>query len=471
MVEVLSPLHWAQRHFGQVELGDQRRTQRAVTYAAAAARSPSQSIPQQCDGDWKQTKGAYRLFDTEDAGFDQFQQAHRRLTCADAAQRAVVLWINDTTTLSFNHHPQTEGLGATSSGGWGMLLHSTMAVDVSGGIDQPPFVLGLGHQQLWVRPPKPDRKKPESIKWQTGIDAIGTPPRGVRWVQVGDSESDCWEAIESCQKQSVGFALRACQNRHAVAGHPPVSRTTAPDESSLLFDLLQQEPALGNKKLWVRGRPDRAARWATLAVSASPVTLFAPKNWSDKAHRKDLPRPAPLRCWAVRVYEINAPAGEKPIEWVILTDEPMKDLAAALKVVFWYSCRWLIEEYHKCLKSGCQIEARQLETAQRLEALMGILSVVAVRLLQLKHQAKVNPDLQASKIIPRQYVQTLAAHLKRPWTKLTTREFWRETARLGGFLGRKSDGDPGWLTLWRGWQDLEILTAGFQLAQKANKCG
>jgi hypothetical protein len=411
------------------------------------------------------------LFDADEVGFDPLQETHRRLTRDEAAQRSVVLWINDTTTLSFNHHPQTTGLGATSSGGWGMLLHSTLAVDVSGGIDQPPFVLGLGHQQVWTRQSKPNRKKPESVKWQTGIDAIGTPPPGVRWIQVGDSESDCWEAVESCRKQSVGFVLRACQNRSAVAGDAPVSGTAAPDESELLFDLLVREPALANKKLWVRARPDRVARWANLAVSAMPITLFAPQHWSEKEHRKGLPKPAPLACWAVRVHEINAPSGEEPIEWVLLTDEPVKDGTAALQVVFWYTCRWLIEEYHKCLKTGCQIEARQLETAQRLKALAAILSVVAVRLLQLKHQARVNPDLPASKIVPCEYVQTLAAHLKRPWTKMTAREFWRETARLGGFLGRKSDGDPGWLTLWRGWQDLELLTAGFQMAQKGNKCG
>jgi hypothetical protein len=112
------------------------------------------------------------------------------------------------------------------------------------------------------------------------------------------------------------------------------------------------------------------------------------------------------------------------------------------------------------------MEERQLEEAGRLEALLGILAVVAVRLLQLKHRAKVNPDAPAQTIVPKQYVRTLAAYLKRPPGKLTTREFWRETAKLGGFLGRKGDGDPGWLTLWRGWQYLETLTLGVELAER-----
>src|SRR3954451_3494464 len=141
MVEVLSPLRWAQRQFGQAELGHKRRTQRLVTYAAAAAHAPSQSIPQQCGGAWKRTKGAYRLFDHATVSFDKVQQSHRRLTREMAVTRSVVLRVSDTTTLSFAH-PATTGLGPTSSGGSGMLLHTTMAVDVSAGVDASPFVLG-----------------------------------------------------------------------------------------------------------------------------------------------------------------------------------------------------------------------------------------------------------------------------------------------------------------------------------------
>jgi len=483
MVEVLGPLPWAQRHFGQAALGDKRRTRRVVTYAAAAARAPSQSIPQQCGG-WQRTKGAYRLFDQPAVSFDKVQAPHRRLTREAAAARSVVLWVSDTTTLSFPH-PDTRGLGPTSAGGSGMLLHSTLAVDVSGGVDAPPFVLGLGHQQVWARPAaegkaKVKAKEPESAKWRAGVEAVGTPPPGggVRWVHVGDSESDCWEALESCRERGSGFALRACQDRRAVAGHddaPPDGAAAAAAEgaaaaaaagsATTLFDLLRRAPALGGKRLWVRGRRDREPRWARLAVSATPVTLFAPKNWSDKPHRKDKPRPGPIRCWAVRVHEIDPPAGAEPVEWVILTDEPVADLSAALTVAFWYACRWLIEEYHKCLKSGCRVESRQLAEAGRLRTLLGVLAVVAVRLLQLKHQAKVDPDAPALGVIPARYVRTLAAHLKRSSEKMTTREFWRETARLGGFLGRKGDGDPGWLTLWRGWQQLETLTTGFELGE------
>jgi Transposase DNA-binding/Transposase Tn5 dimerisation domain len=489
-IGILAPEEWAQRNFGQAQLGDQRRTRRATAYAAAAARAPSQSVPDQCKGVWKQTKGAYRLFSQPQVSLEKLQQPHRRLTLQAAAQAQVVLWLNDTTTLSLPH-PATVGLGATGpdGGGQGMLLHTTLGIDVSGGIDPAPLVLGLGHQQSWVRQriagkgggrkspatkPKalrgPAAPSPESCKWSAGIEAVGTAPADVRYVHVGDAESDCWKAIDSCRTLGVGFAIRACQNRGMIPGHLAAGvKEGDADETTLLFDHMRQLPALGNKKIWMRSRPGREARWAQLAVSAAPITLLAPKNWGDKKHRKDLPRPAPIRCWAVRVYEINAPAAEEPAEWVILTDESVATAEAALKVASWYSRRWLIEEYHKCLKTGCRVEERQLEEAGRLEAIIGVLAVVAVRLLQLKEQAKVNPDIPAVRIVPDNYVRTLEAYLGR--SKLTVREFWRETARLGGFLGRKSDGDPGWLTLWRGWQHLEILTHGVDLAKLIKSSG
>jgi hypothetical protein len=475
MLEVLPPLQWAQRHFGEAELGDQRRTKRTVAYAASAAAGPSLSVPRQCGGEWRQTKGAYRLFDQPQVSLDRVQEPHRRLTLAEASSRPVVLWVSDTTTLSFDH-PATEGLGATSSGGRGrgMLLHSTLAVDVSGGIDASPLVLGLGHQQAWARSIRGNQPRPESIKWPAGVEALGDVPAGVRWVHVADAESDCWEAIDACRRRGVGFAVRACQDRQVLAGHA-LSDEGSPEGAAspaTLFELLRQQPAMGNKKLWTRSRPDRAAGWAALAVSALAVTLLAPRNWSDKPHRKGKPRPEPIRCWALRICQINTPSGQKPVEWIILTDEPLDELAAALRVSFWYSCRWLIEEYHKCLKSGCRVEDRQLEKAHRLQSLVGILAVVAVRLLQLKHQAKLNPTALAIGIVPNNYVQTLAAYLKQPSEKMTARQFWIETARLGGFLGRKSDGDPGWLTLWQGWQHLETLTTGFELAKGFKwKCG
>jgi len=476
MVEMLSPAQWALRQFGDVQLGDKRINKRAVSFAAAAAAAPDASIPGQCRA-WKHTKGAYRLMDNDRVGFEQLQRPHRRLTVEVAGGAKAVLWVSDTTTISIDR-PAAEGLGPTSSGGRGsgMLLHSTLGVDVSGegegeaSAADKPMVLGLGHQQVWAREGH-DVPDPESLKWTRGIDAVGTPPPGVRWVHAGDGESDCWEAIESCVENGCGFALRACQDRLVLAGHDV--EETSGHEPVNLFDLLRGRPMFGGKHLYVRSRPGQAARWAKLAISACAVTVLAPKNWSDKPHRKGRPRPGPIRCWAVRVWEVDPPQGQDPVEWVILTDEPAVDLESAARVAEWYACRWLIEEYHKCLKTGCRVEQRQLREAARLERWLGVRSVVAVRLLQLKHQARLDPEAPAESVVPERYVRTMKARLNLPRRrKLTVQQFWRETARMGGFLARKSDGEPGWITLWRGWEQLELLTNGFELGEKVRgRCG
>jgi hypothetical protein len=466
---------WASEQFGPAELGDRRLTSRLVSYAARAAADPSASIPAQC-GSWKQTKGAYRLFDNDATTHAAVVRPHLEATRAAAARAGVVLHVSDTTTLSFDH-PHTQGLGPPGSGGGGrgMLLHNTLAVDVSGGIDRPPTVLGLSHQQLWTR--TTERKKaPESAKWADAIHAVGAAPAGgATVVHVGDAESDCWEALAACEAlPSVGHVTRACQDRLvSPAGGGGGGGDDDDDDdddpratpTAKLFDLVRAQAPLGGKFIWARGRGNEEARLVKLLVAATRVTIRPPKNWSDKKHRGGRPKPAPLVRWAVRVWEADPPAGREGIEWVLLTDRPVADLAAALLVAFWYSCRWLVEEYHKCLKTGCRVEGRQLDHVDRLEPLVGVLGVVAVRLLQLKHRARVNPDAPARDVVPATYVRTLAAWLNVS-ERMTARQFWRGTAQLGGFLGRRGDGDPGWQTVWRGWDKLQLLTDGAALAKR-----
>jgi hypothetical protein len=131
----------------------------------------------------------------------------------------------------------------------------------------------------------------------------------------------------------------------------------------------------------------------------------------------------------------------------------------------YYEKRWLVEEYFKALKSGCQVTQRQLKTKGRLEALVGLLSVVAVRLLQLKAHARSEPGRPAAEVVPMRYVNLLklARGIKRT-TSLTAGRFYRELAKLGGFLGRKHDGDPGWITIWCGWDKLQLMMRGADAA-------
>jgi hypothetical protein len=475
----LSARQWAEQQFAAVELGDKRRTQRTVNVAEAMASDPSGSIPQQ-NKNWKNTKGAYRLFNAARATFQAIIDPHWQRTRDLAGQCPLVLMIQDTTWLDYTSHPGCEGLGRYGNGprwrsGLGMMLHNVLAVEPLA--DGQARVLGLAHNKLWART-QPVRQKRmtrkqrreqgcESDRWIEAVAAIGGAAPGSRLIHVGDREADIFELYQSCRACcGVSFLVRVGQtHRSALAGHvsEPLSVKANDRPQTTLQQIAQAMPALGGKQIWIPPRGGRAGRWAKCLISAGAVTIYSP--WGRSRTGK------PLCCWIVRVWEIKAPAGVEPIEWILLSDEPARDLNDALRLSGWYTLRWMIEQYHQCLKSGCQVQRRQLEHVDRLQPLIAMHCVLAVRLLQLKNDTRLMPDAPAVEHVPRESVKTLAILLKVAVENITLRQFTHEVAKLGGFVGRKSDGEPGWLTLWRGWHELDLITLGTHLVTGRERCG
>jgi hypothetical protein len=340
------------------------------------------------------------------------------------------------------------------------MIHSTLAVNPEG-----PEVLGLARQMLFCRRPAPEKetrtqrkqRERESEIWRKSLREVGPPPSGTQWIHVCDRYADDFETYEACRRTGVDFVIRAAQDRRAAAGHD------ACEACDHLLTLARSLAPAGAKTMGVRRRPTRQPRWAKLQVSFAPVTVFPPGLARGNVEA--------FHGWVVRVWEPRTPDGEDPIEWVLLTTVAVTDAEGALTVASWYALRWLIEEYYKCLKTGCAVEQRQLEEVERLRACIGVLAIVAVRLLQLKQLARVEPQRPASSCAPAEHVRILAAYLNRAVDGWTVREFWRAVAQLGGFLARKSDGDPGWQTLWRGWYQLDLMTLGASLATKAREGG
>lgn len=477
---VESPEEWAEEQFGRCGLGDARRTRRAVTLGCQMASRPSGSIPEQT-GKWSGAKAGYRLFDQEAVTFEAMGSPHWEQTREAARFRNVVLMIEDTSELDFTSHRRVKGLGPIGDGrGRGFMLHSTLAVDPEGSGE----VLGLGYQILFCRPEEEQeegtgkgkrkgkakgkrkgetrterkRRERESEIWGRSVREVGWPGETSRWVHVCDRYADNYEMFSACHETRVDCVIRLAQDRRAALGHG------MQEAGGRLLDLARGLPAVGETTLYVRSRPKRRRRWAKLRVAYSPMTMFKP--WLDRTG------PKALEGWVVRVWEVETPAGEDPIEWVLWTTVPVRSVAEALQISRWYSLRWLIEEYHKCLKSGCKVEARQLEDASRLAPCIGMLAVVGVRLLQLKLAAKQEPNRPAKECVSPLHVQVLGAYRQTDMRGLTVGEFFREVAKLGGFMGRKGDGDPGWQTLWRGWQRLDAMTLGASLVLSgASKCG
>ena len=462
---ILGTKEWARGTFEGCELGDKRRTERLIKLAEQAAARPDGSTPDQTES-WADCKAAYRLFDQEDVTFDEIIRPHCEQTRASCRPGDVKLLINDTTEVDFGRFRRAEGLGPTGKGtGRGFFLHSALMLDAADG-----RVEGMAGQILFYRKPKSKRRVSknsrrraadrESVVWGQLVDRVGPAPAGVKWVHVDDRGADDVEVFCRIQAQGNSCVIRAARLNRWIL--------TPDGERVRLASLLETLPLRETTTLAVPAKDNQPARTATLELRFAEVRMPMPNVLTPwlRAHR-----PAePLRLWVVELREPHPPAGVEPLHWVLYTMESVTDVAAAHTVIEWYQRRPTIEDYHKALKTGCHVQRRYYETAARLERVTGLLSVLGVRLMQLKTAAKETPDRPAIEVAPAQWVRLVQIVRRKPVNpQMTIREFLRAVAGLGGHLGRKCDGEPGWITLWRGFEKLILIARGADAQRQ--KCG
>jgi hypothetical protein len=447
---------WAQENFRECELGDKRRTERLVTVASQVASNPAGSFPEQMPT-WGDLKAAYNLFDREEVTFAAIAGPHWENTRRRDAGRYLV--ICDTTELDFGIHRDIDGLGPTGNGrGYGFFLHNALMVDAA-----TEEIVGVAGQTIHYRrhaSKKENRsrrmkRERESKVWGDVVDAVGRPSEEVEFIHVCDRGGDNFELFCHMIEQQSDWVVRASQTHRLIL--------TPDDEEMPLSDYLTTLPLAGTYELDVRARKGQRSRTAKLEVRFGKLRMPVPKHKSPYVKKL---APEPIEMSVVHVREVNAPKDTEPIEWVLYTSLPVITFDDAWIIITYYEARWLVEEYHKALKTGCRVTHRQLKSPGRLEAMVGLMSVVAVRLLQLKSVARTAPDRPAQRVVPRLWLDMLKAARKnlRRVHDLTVGEFYREVAKLGGFLGRKGDGEPGWITIWRGWEKLNTLVRAVELA-------
>jgi hypothetical protein len=450
---------WAEIQFGECQLGDARRTRRAVKVASVMARLPDATTPTQFEK-WGDLKAAYRLFEKKDVTFQSLIQPHCQRTRSLA--HGVCLVVSDTTETNVgqSRELQAKSLGPTGNGtGRGFLLHSALMIQADTG-----EVMGLAAQELFYRKPRKRgesyserlKRERESEVWGRVIDQVGPPAPGVRFLHVGDRGADNAEVFYHCQEQSTGWIIRAAKLNRWVLN--------CAGKRMKLGTVLKDQPVLGTYQLQVRKAKNQPARIALVEIRASRVTLPAPTMKTPYVKRMGS---RPIEEWLLEAREVNPPAGVIPVHWILHVSEPVETFEDAWKYLTYYEYRWKIEEYHKCLKTGCQLESRQYTKKENLEAATGMLSVLAVRLLQMRDLARQQPELPAEKIVPPAWLKMLRALRRKPID--TVRDFFRHLAGLGGFLMRKHDGEPGWITIWRGLEKLHLCLRGARAVVK--ECG
>lgn len=455
---VPQPQDWAEEEFWRADLGDERLRKRLMVIARDFYARPQANVPQSCDGNRARTKAVYRFLDHAQVSMQAVLESHYAATAVRVAQHPVVLAAQDTTSLNYCTHPATENLGPIGThpgGAIGLLVHDTMAFNLEG------TPLGLLDVQCWARDPSQFGKKhqrrqlpleaKESVKWLRSLEAVAQAQKQcpqTQIVSVGDREADIYELfVWATEKPGRPHLLvRAEHNRRVQQEHKH------------LWEHMAAQAVAGIKEVRLPRRAKRSARTAILEVRFGAVELRAPKT------RGRLPN---VRVWAVWARETGAPAGVEPVEWMLLTTLRVDTFDQACEKLDWYTRRWGIEVFHRTLKSGCQIETRQLGHADRIEACLAIDLVVAWRIFHLAKLGRETPEVPCTVYFEQIEWQALVGFIRKdpipPAKPPSLREAIRLVASLGGFLGRKGDGEPGTQTLWLGLQRLDDIAEAWKV--------
>jgi hypothetical protein len=402
------------------------------------------------------------------------QEPHWERTRQACSHPGEYLLIEDTSELDYTGHDYTEDLGSIGDGkGRGLLLHSTLAVRVENWQDDQPqgVIVGLLRQKCWARSVwnRPEESETraerlsrsrESQRWAEVFEQIDLPGGQCVWIYIADRESDFYEPIERCQRRKLDFIIRAYQDRRIIAG--PEDQ----QEYTRLKEAVANAPALGRIQVELRARPGKSARTATVELRSASVTCQGP--WRPGGKRENFP------LQVVEAREVDPPQGEpEPLHWLLLTSLPCKTFKQARRIVARYAKRWTVEDYHKALKTGTQVEESQLEKGYRIETLVGVLGVVAVRLLSTRSLASSCPDVKVdAEQFGAEGLEILENKYGKPEGGWTHRTVLVAMARLGGFPARRGDGLPGWQTIWRGWSRLMEKVDGLEiLNRKRKRCG
>ena len=465
---------WAERVFGDCQLGDERRLRRLVELAALHAGDPEASTAAMCGGDSAAKEGAYRFlrndrFETADIDEGAYQAA------AEAAQvLPLVLAIQDTTGVSFTH--ATAQVLAENGCPTGFLAHTTLLVDPAHKVP-----IGVVDQDRWLRQPKAKRagkaarkekayEDKESHRWEEACDRVrGRLGTMANVITVCDREADIFEFLHYQVERQQRFVVRACSDRALVTA-----------EEQHLWAAVEARPVLGTRMVAVeqrggqRGsvsqseRLPRRAREALVELHAAQVVLKPPAGKAADY--------TPIAVNAVLVREAHAPEGVEAIEWMLLTTEPVTTEKQVAQVIHCYECRWTIEEYFKAWKSGCRIEKRPMMSVDTLERMVAITAHVAVRILQLHALAnRADDSTPCERVLPTDELHCLWACTSYgkplPAQVPTVRWAYQTIGRMGGWLDTKRTGRIGWQTLWEGWDKLQQRLAGWRAAKEMMAAG
>ena len=427
------------KDFPHLDFGDIRRNERFVSIINNISSHPGASIPKQ-NQRWYDTKATYEFFKNEDVSIEGLEKTLMQYGAAKLNEQTTVLIAHDISTISYNDL-QADGLGyLDNKEGMGILCYSSIAATTQG------LPLSLLFQHTWTRPPeqlgKSIRRKArcfedkETYRWYEAMSQVNEVlgPQ-VHKIHIADRAADVYELFFHAYQSGTDLLIRARHNRCLTNG-------------SHLWDSMALEPVAASVQLDIPDKRGRTKIKVNADVRYHPVEILRPKTGNIVYESVVLT--------AIDIKENST--GEDAIHWKLLTTLEINDVAAALQCVKWYTYRWLIERFHYVLKSGTKIEELQLKDAKSLQKAIAVYSMAAFRVMQLVYESRHHPDVSCEVILTKAQWQTLYMLIdksgKIPQTPPALKQAVMWIGRLGGHLGRKSDGPPGLKTVWQGYQQL-----------------
>ncbi len=446
---------WAKHEFGDAALGDARRTQRLVDMAAEAASKPAGKVTE-VFAEGATREGAFRLLENEDVAPEAIALAAHRATANRCVGQEFVFVPVDGSSLHLVDRDGAKELGvvgARSKGALGVCVMSAIAVLGDG------TPVGICGQRYWTRVERSGRKKEKKdtrkledketrywlevmahVRQVFAAEAPGTRP----WFQL-DRGGDAWPVLREALQPDELITVRASSNRRV---------NTDARRQRYLWDEVQRHEPLGTYALEVPPSPTRTPRIAAMELRACQVRL----DLEDQRTKRHYDTP----LWAVHAHEVSTtPEGEMPLEWLLLTNYPVEDFADAQLVLFAYTQRWRVEEFHKTWKTGaCRVEDTQLRHRDHVLRWATILASVAMRILRITYLERTNPAAPASVEFSAAEIRASLLLARKPLKKPrgvahTIGEIARCIAEIGGYTGKSSGGPPGPLVMARGLHRIE----------------
>ncbi len=437
--------NWVADEIAGARMKDQRLTKRLGHLLSQLSKDPERSVPSACK-QWGDVLGAYRFFDNDRVGYADVLSGHQAATVERMADHRVILVAQDTTFLSLETSHAKADFGTLKE-----VEREEHLLHVNVAFTDQRVNLGVLSARFWQRTgvtthrTQRATKDKESQRWLDGYHSACAVQAQYpdKWViSIADREGDIREWYEMAQEtkesDAASFIVRAKQERRIEIDD---------DEHGYLWEWMVARPILGSYAITVAAKGGKPARSAKVNIRASEVTLLGQTGRALK----------PITLHAVWAAEDHPPAGIAPIRWMLLTNIAVATLDEARAIIEWYRCRWEIEIYFRVIKNACHIEALRLQTASRLYNAIAVYLIIAWRLHMLTMVARERPDVPCNEVLSEQEWQTIyIMHAEKPPPKKppTLREATRMLASLGGFLGRKGDGEPGTKTIWIGYTNL-----------------